>query len=46
MARVLGALLTGLLYAVLILTGYSVLASVHRQLARAERVSVPTTHEA
>lgn len=45
-ARVLGALFTGLLYAALILIGYAVLASVHRQLARAERVSVPTTHEA
>ena len=45
-ALVLGALLSGLIYAALILIGYAVLASVHRQLARAERVSVPSTHEA
>ncbi len=42
-AHVLGALLSGLIYAALILTGYAVLASVHRQFARAERVSVPET---
>lgn len=42
-ARVLGALLSGLIYAALILIGYAVLASVHRQLARAERVSAPET---
>lgn len=36
-ARVLGALLSGLLFAALILVGYAVLASIHRQLARAER---------
>lgn len=40
-ARVLGALLSGLVYAALILIGYAVLASVHRQLARAERVAAP-----
>lgn len=45
-AHVLGALLSGAIYAALILVGYAVLASVHRQLARAERVSVPKTHEA
>ena len=45
-AHVLGALLSGVIYAVLILIGYAVLASVHRQLARAERVSVPVSHEA
>lgn len=44
-AHVLGALLSGLIYAVLITIGYAVLASVHRQLARAERVSVPVSHE-
>ncbi len=36
-ARVLGALLSGLLFAALILVGYAVLASIHRQFARAER---------
>lgn len=45
-AHVLGALLSGVIYAVLVLIGYAVLASVHRQLARAERVSVPISHEA
>lgn len=45
-ATILGALLSSLIYAVLIVISYAVLASVHRQLARAERVSVPTTHEA
>ncbi len=45
-AHVLGALLSGLIYAIMILIGYAVLASVHRQLARAERVSVPVSHEA
>lgn len=45
-AHVLGALLSGLIYAALILTGYAVLASVHRQFARAERVSVPETARA
>jgi uncharacterized membrane protein len=40
-ALVLGALLSGVIYAALILVGYAVLASVHRQLARAERVSAP-----
>ena len=45
-AHVLGALLSGLIYAALILTTYAVLASVHRLLARAERVSVPVSHEA
>jgi hypothetical protein len=46
LAQVLGALLSGLLYAALILVCYAVIASVHRQLARAERVSVPVSHEA
>lgn len=36
-AHVLGALLSGLIYAAMILIGYAVVASVHRQLARAER---------
>ena len=45
-AHVLGALLSGLVYGSLILIGYAVLASVHRQLARAERVSVPETARA
>lgn len=40
-ALALGALLSGVIYAALILVGYGVLASVHRQLARAERVSAP-----
>lgn len=40
-AHVLGALMTGLVYAAMILVGYAVLASVHRQLARAERVAAP-----
>lgn len=44
-AQVLGALLEGLIYAALILVGYAVVASVHRLLARAERVSVPVSHE-
>lgn len=42
-AEVIRALLSGLVSSVLILIGYAVLASVHRQLARAERVSVPWT---
>lgn len=37
MARVLGALLSGLLLTAIILVGYAVLASIHRQFARAER---------
>lgn len=45
-AHVLGALLSGLIYAALVLITYAVLASVHRQLARAERVSVPVSHQA
>ena len=45
-ATILGALLSSAIYAVLIIIAYAVLASVHRQLARAERVSVPATHEA
>lgn len=45
-AHVLGALFSGLIYAALSLIAYAVLASVHRQLARAERVSVPISHEA
>lgn len=45
-ARVIEALLSGLLTAVLLLLIYAVLASVHRQLARAERVSVPGTARA
>lgn len=44
-AEILGALLSALIYAVMIAMGYAVLASVHRQLARAERVSVPGTAE-
>jgi hypothetical protein len=40
-AHVLGALLSGLIYAAMILVGYAVLASIHRQLARAERVAAP-----
>lgn len=44
-ATILGALLFSLIYGVLIVIAYAVLASVHRQFARAERVSVPTTHE-
>lgn len=44
-AHVLGALLSGLIYAAMILIGYAVLASVHRLLARAERVSVPVSHD-
>lgn len=43
-ATIIGALLSSLIYAVLIVIAYAVLASVHRQLARAERVSVPTVH--
>lgn len=46
LAKVLGALLSGLVYAVLIAIGYAVLASVHRQLARDQRVSVPGTSRA
>lgn len=45
-AQVLGALLSGLIYAALVLITYAVLASVHRLLARQERVSVPISHEA
>ena len=44
LAATLGALLTGLIFSVLIVIGYAVLASVHRQLARAERVSMPGTN--
>ena len=40
-AEVIGALLSGLLFAAMIMLGYSVLASVHRQLARAERTAAP-----
>lgn len=40
-ARVLGALLMGALFAALILIGYAVLASIHRQFARAERTAAP-----
>ena len=36
-AQVLGALLSGLIYAAMIIVGYAVVASVHRQFARAER---------
>lgn len=46
LAEVLGALLSSLIYSALIVVVYAVLASVHRQLARAERVSVPGTAEA
>ena len=41
LARMLEALLSGLLFTVLILIGYAVLASVHRQFARAERTREP-----
>lgn len=37
MARVLGALLSGLLLTVIVLLLYAVVASIHRQFARAER---------
>ena len=40
-AQVIGALLSGLVFAAMIMLGYAVLASVHRQLARAERVAEP-----
>ena len=40
-AQVIGALLSGLLFAAIMLLGYAVLASVHRLLARAERVAEP-----
>lgn len=40
-AHVLGALLSGVIYSALIMTGYAIVASVHRQLARAERVAAP-----
>ena len=40
-AQVIGALLSGLLFAAMIMLVYAVLASVHRQLARAERVAEP-----
>lgn len=40
-ARVLGALLSGLLMTAIILLAYAVLASIHRQFARAERTAVP-----
>lgn len=36
-ARVIGALLSGLLFAAIMLLGYAALASIHRQFARAER---------
>lgn len=45
-AHVLGALLSGLIYAGLVMVVYAVLASVHRLLARQERVSVPVSHDA
>lgn len=38
---VVGALLEGLVYAALTMMFYGILASVHRQLARAERTSAP-----
>lgn len=40
-ARVLGALLSGLISTALILVAYAVLASIHRQFARAERTAAP-----
>ena len=43
LARVLGALLSGLLFTVLMLIAYAVLASVHRQFARAERTRAVDT---
>ena len=42
-AKILGALLSSVIYAAMIVVVYAVLASVHRQLARAERVLVPDT---
>ena len=42
-AKIVGALLSSVIYAAMIVIAYAVLASVHRQLARAERVSVPET---
>lgn len=44
-AAVVEALLSSAIYAVMIVVAYAVLASVHRQFARSERVSVPQTHE-
>ncbi|WP_133364714.1 hypothetical protein [Qipengyuania sediminis] len=43
LAKVLDALFGGLIYAALMVVAYAVLASVHRQLAREQRVSVPGT---
>lgn len=45
-AEILGALLSSAIYTALAVVTYAVLASVHRQLARAERVSVPETAHA
>lgn len=45
LAAILGAVLSGAVYSVLIAVGFAVISSVHRQLARAERVSVPVSHE-
>lgn len=45
-AEILGALLSSMISAVMVAIGYAVLAAVHRQLARAERVSVPGTAHA
>lgn len=45
-AHVLGALLSGLIFTAMMLLAYAVVASIHRQFARAERVSVPVSHEA
>lgn len=42
-AEIVGALLSSLIYAAIAVAASAVLASVHRQLARAERVSVPET---
>lgn len=42
-AKIVEALLSGLVGSLLTLVGYAVLASVHRQFARSERVSVPTS---
>lgn len=41
LARVLGALLWGAIYTAALVIAYAVVASVHRLLARAERVAVP-----
>jgi len=42
-ARVIGALLGGLVFTAIMLIGYAVLASIHRQFARAERTRAQDT---